>query len=244
MASKPGFVSSGAPAQKWPEPPLRLEVEVLDTAEGVCVRVRGEAGVPEAAALEAAVLDLIARRPACVTFELSELLSISRLAMDVLAAFCQAAVRAGVRVRLTPDLQSVVRAALNRGELLGLFNAVGGAEACAGPGPGATDGRKRYPDVDAVQRTFRVTWGELVELEPQLETLLGRARTAGASCRTFTDVDRAFGPVRNELAELIGFAGKHHRHPVLGSVGALEVAYWKLYDAVAGSVAGRAAPQK
>jgi len=42
--------------------------------------------------------------------------------------------------------------------------------------------------------------------------------------------------VRDELVELIGFAGKHRRHPVLGSVGAYEVAYWKLYDAVAGSL--------
>jgi anti-anti-sigma regulatory factor len=220
---------------------MRLEIDVLDTAEGVRVRLRGEAGVPEAADLEAAVSDLLARRPACVTFELSELLSISSLAMDVLVAFCRAAVRAGVRVCLTPDLQSVVRAALNRGELQGLFKAVGGAEACGTSEHGVTEGRTRYPDVDAVQRTFRIAWAELVELEPQLESLLKRARTAGASCRTFTDVDRVFGPVRNELAALIGFAGKHHRHPVLGSVGALEVAYWKLYDAVARLVAGRAA---
>jgi hypothetical protein len=55
--------------------------------------------------------------------------------------------------------------------------------------------------------------------------------------------------VKNELAGLIGFAGKHHRHPVLGSVGAYAVAYGKLYDAVAGLLPGRAAgvqeaPQK
>jgi hypothetical protein len=98
-----------------------------------------------------------------------------------------------------------------------------------------------YPNVDAVQRTFGITWGQLVELEPRLETLLRGARAGGARCHTFADVDRVFGPVRNELAGLLGFAGEHHRHPVLGSVAALEVAYWKLYDAVAGLVAGRAA---
>jgi hypothetical protein len=54
-------------------------------------------------------------------------------------------------------------------------------------------------------------------------------------------VQRAFGPVKNELAGLIGFAGKHRRHPVLGSVGAYAVAYGKLYDAVAGLIPGRAA---
>jgi hypothetical protein len=47
-------------------------------------------------------------------------------------------------------------------------------------------------------------------------------------------VERAFGPVRNELTGLVGFAGKHQRQPILGSVGAYAVAHWKLYDAVAG----------
>jgi hypothetical protein len=60
--------------------------------------------------------------------------------------------------------------------------------------------------------------------------LLGRARLAGVRFQTFADVDRIFGPLRNELAALIGFAGKHHRHPVLGSAGA----YGELYEAVAG----------
>jgi hypothetical protein len=90
-----------------------------------------------------------------------------------------------------------------------------------------------YPDVDDVQRTFGVSWRQLVELEPQLEALLGRGRLAAARCRTFADVERVFRPLRNELAGLIGFAGKHRRHPVLGGAAAFEVAYWKLYDAVA-----------
>jgi hypothetical protein len=95
--------------------------------------------------------------------------------------------------------------------------------------------------VNDVQRTFGVSWDQLVELEPLLETLLERVGLAGPCGRTFTDVDRVFGPLRNELAALIGFAGKHHRHPVLGSVGAYEVAYWKLYDAVVRLLSGRAA---
>jgi hypothetical protein len=53
-------------------------------------------------------------------------------------------------------------------------------------------------------------------------------------------VERFFSPLRNSLAGLVGFAGKHHRHPVLGSAGAYEVAYWRLYDAVAGLLPGRA----
>jgi hypothetical protein len=95
-----------------------------------------------------------------------------------------------------------------------------------------------YPNVNDVQRTFEVTWEQLVELEPRLETLLERVRLAAAGYRTYTDVDRVFGPFRNELAALVGFAGKHFSHPVLGSTGAYEVAYWKLYDAVVGSLPG------
>jgi hypothetical protein len=117
--------------------------------------------------------------------------------------------------------------------LPGPFEAVGGAKARARQGAAAEDSRT-FPSVSDVQRTFGVTWGQLVELEPQLETLLGRARLGGARSRTFADVDRAFGPLRNELAALIGFAGKHHSHPILGSAGAYEVAYWNLYNAVAG----------
>src|SRR5262249_45366975 len=109
------------------------------------------------------------------------------------------------------------------------------------PDAGVEDSRTTYPNVNDVQHTFGVSWDQLVELEPLLETLLERVKLAGPGSRTFTDVDRSFGPLRNELAALIGFAGKHHRHPVLGSVGAYEVAYWTLYDAVVRLLSGRAA---
>jgi anti-anti-sigma factor len=208
-----------------------MAVEVVETPEGLVVRLSGEAGIPEAGALEAAVSRLVARRPACVTFDLSELRLISSLAMGVLVAFRRAATRAGARVCLVPDLRPAVREALERAELLSLFETARRA---------VPDGGKRYPSACDVERTHGVTWGRLVELEPRLDFLLWRARLAGGGCRAFTDVDRVFGPLRNELAELIGFAGTHHRHPVLGGVGAYEVAYWKLYDAVAGLLPARA----
>src|SRR5262249_34443328 len=109
------------------------------------------------------------------------------------------------------------------------------------PHAGFEDNRTMYPNVNDVQHTFGVSWGELVELEPQLEILLRRVRLTGARSRTGTDADQVFGPLRNELAALVGFAGKHHSHPVLGSAGAYEVAYWTLYDAVARLFSDRAA---
>jgi anti-anti-sigma factor len=196
------------------------------------VRLRGEAGMVEAGALEAALLRLAARRPAKVTFDLSELELISSLAMGVLWAYCRGVVRTGGRVWLAPELRPRVRETLSRAEQLSLFHVGSGAEPDAAPEPCATGVRQAYRSVSDVQRTCGVTWGELVEAEPQVESMLWRAREGGAHCHTFADVARVFGPLRNELAGLLGFAGKHRRHPVLGSVGAYEVAYWKLYDAL------------
>src|SRR5262249_33298162 len=65
------------------EPALGLEVELLETREGVLARLRGEAGVAEAGALETTLLGLAARRPAGVTLDLSELRSLSSLATGV-----------------------------------------------------------------------------------------------------------------------------------------------------------------
>jgi anti-anti-sigma factor len=209
-----------------------MEVEALDTAGGVVVRIRGEAGVAEAGALTVALLPLAARRPPCMTFDLGELQFISSLAMGVLVTYRRAAVRAGTRVCLAPDVRPAVREALDRAELTGLFETTQRAVPCAED--------SQAPAVPHVQPTYGVTWAELVELEPQVKELLWRARLAGAGCRTSSDVERAFGPVRNELDGLIGFAGKHQCHPVLGSARAYTVACRKLYDAVAGLLSSRA----
>jgi anti-anti-sigma regulatory factor len=221
-----------------------MAIEVLETFRGPVVRLRGEAGIPEASALEASLGRLVARRPAYVTFDLSRLVFISSILMGVLAAFRRAAVRAGTRVGLAPDLHPAVYEALKTAGVLGLFETAGGAEPYGGWAPVTKDSRTLHPNVNDVERTFGVTWGQLVELEPQLETLLERARLAGASCRTSPDLDQEFGPLRNELAGLIGFAGKHHSHAVLSSTGAYEVAYWNLYNTVAESVRGRAVAAK
>jgi hypothetical protein len=90
------------------------------------------------------------------------------------------------------------------------------------------------PKVSDLERAHGVTWGELAGLEPRLLELLWQARAAGAGCRTREEAGQAFAPLRNAVAELVGFRGRHHRHPVLGSVGAYEVAYWRLHEAVSG----------
>jgi anti-anti-sigma regulatory factor len=202
------------------------------------VALRGEAGIAEAAHLEASLAQLVARRPAGVIFDLSELRTLSSLAMGVLATYHYTATRAGVRVRRATALQPAVRDALDRAKLIDLFEAAGSAGPAAATDPSEEGAGKPYPNLHEVQRAHGISWGELVELEPAVETLLWRARQVGAGCRTIADVDRAFHSLRDELTGLLGDLGKHHRHPVLGSPGAYTVAYWKLYDAVSGLVPG------
>ena len=90
------------------------------------------------------------------------------------------------------------------------------------------------PKVRDLERAHGVTWHELAGLEPRLNELLRQARAAGAGCRGQEEIRRAFAPFRDAAAELVGFRGRHRGHPVLGSVGAYEVAYWRLHDAVSG----------
>jgi anti-anti-sigma factor len=216
-----------------------LEVEVRSTEEGPVVQLRGEAGIHEASVLEAALLPLVAKRPECVTFDLTQLRFIASLAMGTLVSFRRAAVRAGIRVRLAPGLHSEVREALERARLMELFETVDVHLPRVATAPVAASRQLLYPNVDDVQRLHGITWAELVEREPEVESLLWRARSAGAGCRNIAAVNSAFAPLRNELARLLGFASKHCRHPVLGSIGAFEVAYWKLYDALAGLLPSR-----
>jgi hypothetical protein len=107
---------------------------------------------------------------------------------------------------------------------------------------------KSYPNFRDLERSSGIIWRDLSELEPRLEELLWRARQACANCRRWSDVDRLFSPIRHALVELVGFGGNNHRHRLLGSPVAYEVAYWKLYDAVAGLLSspagGAAEPQE
>jgi anti-anti-sigma factor len=89
-------------------------VEVSDLANEVVVRLRGEAGYLEAETLDAALLPVRARRPALVTFDLSELHFIASLALGILVSFRRTADRTGGRMRLTalrPNVRETVEQA-------------------------------------------------------------------------------------------------------------------------------------
>jgi anti-anti-sigma factor len=98
-----------------------VQVTVSPTIDDMVIRIKGEAGVECAVGLEKGLLGPAARRPAVVILDLSELSSISCLAMGVLVAYRRGVVRSGGRVRLAEELQPAVREALTRAELLSLF---------------------------------------------------------------------------------------------------------------------------
>jgi anti-anti-sigma factor len=91
------------------------------TAEGLVVRVKGIAGVKEAGALESGLMRSLARRPSAVTLDLSNLRSISCLAMGVLMSYRRGLRRADSRVYLADRLQPAVREALEQADLLNVF---------------------------------------------------------------------------------------------------------------------------
>jgi anti-anti-sigma factor len=107
------------------------------TAGDLVIRVKGEAGVGSAGALLDGLLTPAARRPAVVTLDLSELRSVSSLALGALVTYRRGVVRAGGRVRLAEELQPAVKEALARAELLDLFETTAGA--------GAAQGRQAAP---------------------------------------------------------------------------------------------------
>jgi anti-anti-sigma factor len=93
------------------------------------MRVKGEAREDCAGALLAGLL-APARHPTAVTLDLSELRSISCLAMSVLVAYRRSVLRTGGRVRLARELLPAVKEVLTRAKLFDLF------ETAAGPAPG------------------------------------------------------------------------------------------------------------
>jgi anti-anti-sigma factor len=104
-------------------------VAVSQTSDAMVIQIKGEARVEFASALMGGLLVPAACRPAVVTLDLSELHSISCLAMGILVAYRRGVFRAGGRVRLAKELQPAVQEALARAELLNLFETTADAEA-------------------------------------------------------------------------------------------------------------------
>ncbi|HKB36373.1 MAG TPA: STAS domain-containing protein [Gemmataceae bacterium] len=106
-----------------------VQVAISQTADGMMIQIKGEPRVECAGALLDGLFASPARRPAVVTLDLSELSSISCLAVGVLVGYRRGVVRTGGVVRLAEPLQPAVREALARAGVLELFETTTGAEA-------------------------------------------------------------------------------------------------------------------
>jgi anti-anti-sigma factor len=132
LGDRPPLDAPALPARRAPcSLGAAVQVEVSQTADGMVIRVKGEALDECAGALLGGLLAPAARRPAVVTLDLRELRSISCLALGVLVGYCRSVVRSG-RVRLAGVLQPMVSESLGRSELADLFE----TSADAGPAPG------------------------------------------------------------------------------------------------------------
>src|SRR5262245_10722876 len=118
-----------------PRPATALQVEVSQTADGLVLRVKGEARPECVGVLLAGLLVPAARRPAVVALDLSELRSLSRQAPAVLAAYRRSAARTGGVVRLVGVLQPAVKESLLRARLFDLVGTGADADVPWRPGP-------------------------------------------------------------------------------------------------------------
>jgi anti-anti-sigma factor len=99
----------------------RLEILIEERSEDILVRLGGHAGFRQAEQLSAALLGLSAMKPRSVALDLSDLTSISSLAMGALVSFYRGLARAQGRMCLAGALQESVRADLERIDFLALF---------------------------------------------------------------------------------------------------------------------------
>ena len=65
----------------------RLDVDIIESASGVIVRLKGDAGVSSADILDRHLLGLTAKHPPLVVFDLAELHFISSLGLGMLMQF-------------------------------------------------------------------------------------------------------------------------------------------------------------
>jgi anti-anti-sigma factor len=115
------------PAPTLPYPPRwsphaipQLEVTIDDHDDEVVVHLEGEGGFLESEMLDAALTPLRARRLALVTFDLSELRSLTSMLLGVLIGFHFSTVHGGGRMRLTA-LRPEVFEVIERARLTKLF---------------------------------------------------------------------------------------------------------------------------
>ena len=90
-------------------------------------------------------------------------------------------------------------------------------------------------DAKDMERHHKITWQELVQLEPRLLVLLSRAE--GCSIvpkkqRGKCNYEVIWGGFKEPIASLVGLFRRDNCDPRLKTIGAYDVAYWTIYHAM------------
>src|SRR5262245_57992251 len=97
-----------------------LQVEVIESPQGVVLRLAGDGGAVGTESLHVCLASLSARRPALVVFDLAELAYVASLFMGAIVSFRRGLVRHGGKVRLAAP-QACVLEAFQRARLDEMF---------------------------------------------------------------------------------------------------------------------------
>jgi anti-anti-sigma factor len=100
-----------------------LQIELIETSQGVVARLYGDAGMLATDSLQMSLASLSARRPALVVFDMAQLAFVASLFMGALVSFRRGLVRHGGRVKLAAS-QPCVLEAFQRSRLDELFEFV------------------------------------------------------------------------------------------------------------------------
>src|SRR5262249_32051577 len=97
-----------------------LQVQTIESPQGVVVRLQGEAGYLDADTLHLPLMSLLAQRPALVVFDMEQLAFVASVVMGALVRFRRSQLHHGGKVILAA-LQPSVLESLRVARLLELF---------------------------------------------------------------------------------------------------------------------------
>jgi anti-anti-sigma factor len=99
---------------------VALQVQTIESSQGVVVRLQGEAGYLDADTLHLPLLALLAQRPALVVFDMEQLAFVASVVMGALVRFRRSQIVHGGKVVLAA-LQPSVLESFQAARLLELF---------------------------------------------------------------------------------------------------------------------------
>jgi hypothetical protein len=89
-------------------------------------------------------------------------------------------------------------------------------------------------ELKAIEKMHKLTWEQLVELEPRLDDLLFQAELTRPEPDEAEDFnyEGAWGRFKQPIANLVGYFRRDNCDPQLKTNAAYDVAYWKLWHAL------------